>query len=104
MNLIRVAIISTIIVTLLLTGAVYPSFPPVIVSHWNASGVADGSMATFWGFILIPLIMIGRVVLFAVLPRLDPLRKNYEKFQNYYEGFILVFVLYLLAIQALIIL
>lgn len=104
MNLIRIAIVSGIIVTLLLTGAVYPSLPPVIASHWNASGMADGSVATFWGLILIPLIMIGCVALFAVLPRIDPLRKNYEKFQNYYEGFILVFVLYLLAIQALIIL
>lgn len=104
MNLIRFAIISGIIVTLLLTGAVYPSLPPVIASHWNASGMADGSVATFWGLILIPLIMIGCVALFAVLPRIDPLRKNYEKFQDYYEGFILVFVLYLLAIQALLIL
>lgn len=104
MKLIRVAIISGIIATLLLTAAVYPSLPPIIASHWNASGVADGSMAKFWGLILIPLIMIGTVALFAVLPRIDPLRKNYEKFQNYYEGFILVFVLYMLAIQALIIL
>jgi uncharacterized membrane protein len=104
MKLIRVAIISAIIVTLILTGAVYPSLPPVIASHWNASGMADGSMAKFWGLILIPLIMIGCVALFAVLPRIDPLGKNYEKFQNYYDGFILVFVLYLLAIQALLIL
>jgi uncharacterized membrane protein len=61
-------------------------------------------MTKFSGLILIPLIMIACVVLFALLPRIDPLRKNYEKFRNYYEGFILVFVLYLLAIQILMIL
>jgi uncharacterized membrane protein len=104
MKLVRFAIIAGIIVTVLLTIAVYPSLPPIFASHWNASGMADGSMTKFSGLILIPLIMIGCVALFAVLPRIDPLKKNYEKFRNYYEGFILVFVLYLLAIQVLMIL
>jgi len=104
MKLIRLAILIGIAITVLLTIAVYPSLPPVFTSHWNASGMADGSMAKFSGLILIPLIMIACVVLFALLPRIDPLQKNYEKFRNYYEGFILVFVLYLLAIQILMIL
>jgi uncharacterized membrane protein len=104
MKLIRFAIIAGIIVTVLLTLAVYPLLPPVFASHWNASGMADGTMTKFSGLILIPFIMIACVVLFALLPRIDPLRKNYEKFRNYYEGFILVFVLYLLAIQILMIL
>ena len=104
MKIIRFAIIAGIIVTVLLTIAVYPWLPPVFASHWNASGTADGTMTKFSGLILIPLLMIACVVLFAMLPRIDPLRKNYEKFRNYYEGFILVFVLYLLAIQILMIL
>jgi len=104
MKIIRFAIIAGIIVTVLLTIAVYPWLPPVFASHWNASGTADGTMTKFSGLILIPLLMIACVVLFALLPRIDPLRKNYEKFRNYYEGFILVFVLYLLAIQILMIL
>ncbi len=33
-------------------------------------------------------------------PGIDPLKKNYDKFRRYYEGFILVFVVYLLVIQA----
>jgi len=104
MKLIRLAILIGIVVTVLLTIAVYPLLPPVFSSHWNASGMADGSMTKFSGLILIPIIMIACVALFIVLPRIDPLRKNYEKFLNYYEGFILVFVLYLLAIQILMIL
>ena len=104
MKLTRFAIIAGIVVTVFLTIAVYPWLPPAFVSHWNASGMADGTMTKFSGLILIPLLMIACVVLFALLPRIDPLRKNYEKFRNYYEGFILVFVLYLLAIQILMIL
>jgi uncharacterized membrane protein len=104
MNLIRYAILGSIIATLLLTIAAYPSLPPTVASHWNASGMADGSMAKLPGLAIVPFIMVACTALFFVLPRIDPLRKNYEKFRNYYEGFVLVFVLYLLAIQLLIIL
>jgi len=104
MKLIRLAIIAGLILTCLITIAVYPTLPDRVVSHWNAAGQADGYMSKFWGLGLIPLIMTACVALFAVIPRIDPLKKNYEKFRNYYEGFILLFVFFLLAIQVQIIL
>jgi len=103
-KLIRLAIIAVLIVTFSLTIAMYPTAPDRIVSHWNAAGEADGSLSKFWGLFLIPFIMTGFVALLAVLPRIDPHKKNYEKFQDYYDGFILLFVLFLLAIQIQIIL
>ena len=93
MNLIRVAIIAGLIFTFIITIAIYPTAPDRVVSHWNTAGQADGYMSTFWGLFLIPLIMVGFVALFAILPRIDPYKKNYEKFRDYYEGFILLFVL-----------
>jgi uncharacterized membrane protein len=104
MKLIRLAIIAGLILTFVITIFFYPTLPDPIVSHWNAAGQADGYMSKFWGVSLIPIIMIACVALFAVIPLIDPLKKNYEKFRNYYEGFILLFVLYLLAIQVQIIL
>jgi uncharacterized membrane protein len=104
MKLIRFAIIAGLLITLILTVAIYPTAPDHIVSHWNAAGHADGYMPKFWGLGLIPFIMIALVGLFTVLPRIDPYKENYEKFQDYYEGFILLFVLFMLAIQAQIIL
>lgn len=104
MNLIRSAIIISILATLVITAAVYPMLPPVIATHWNAAGEADGSMDTAFGLAIVPLIMLACAALFAVMPRIDPLKKNYGKFQEYYDGFILVFVLFMLAVQALIIL
>jgi uncharacterized membrane protein len=104
MKPIRLAIIAALVITFTLTIAIYPTVPDHVVSHWNAAGQADGYMSKFWGLLLIPLIMTGFVALLAVLPRIDPHKKNYEKFRDYYDGFILLFVLFFLAIQVQIIL
>jgi len=98
------AIIAVIVFTFALTIAVYPTAPDRIASHWNAAGEVNGYMSKFWGLFLVPFIMTGFVALLAFLPRIDPHKKNYEKFWNYYEGFILLFALFLLAIQAQIVL
>jgi uncharacterized membrane protein len=103
-KLIRLAIIAGLIITFAITIVVYPTAPDRIASHWNAAGEVDGYLSKFWGLFLIPFIMTGFVALLAVLPRIDPYKESYDKFRNYYEGFILLFVLFMLAIQIQIIL
>jgi uncharacterized membrane protein len=100
----RYAIIAGLLFTFGITIAVYPAVPDMVASHWNAAGQVDGHMVKFWGLFIIPLIMAGCAGLFALLPRIDPLKKNYEKFSAYYDGFVFVFVLFLLVIQAQLIL
>lgn len=102
--MLRGAIVLILIATAVTTVACYPHMPDTVVSHWNAAGDADGSMPKFWGLALIPLLMIGFSALFAFLPRIDPLRSNYQKFQGYYEGFILIMALFFFAIQMQVIL
>ena len=43
--------------------------------------------------------MVAITALLFLLPRIDPLRANYQKFRRYYDGFILVFAAYLFIIQ-----
>jgi uncharacterized membrane protein len=104
MKLIRAAIALVLILTAVMTLVAYPVMPDVVASHWNAAGELNGTMPKFWGLALIPLLMYGFCALFVVLPRIDPLRNNYQKFQDYYEGFILVFAAFFFFIQLQIIL
>lgn len=104
MKLIRLAIIAGLLITFIITLASYPTVPDRVVSHWNAAGEADGFMPKFWGLGLIPIIITACVGLFAIIPRIDPYKKNYEKFRNWFEGFIFLFILFMLAIQVQIIL
>lgn len=104
MHPIRYGVIAIILLTIAITIGVYPGLPDMIPSHWNASGDVDGHLPAFWGVLLIPALMIGFSALLYVLPKFDPLKENYRKFQHYYEGFILVFAGFLAVIQAQILL
>ncbi len=78
----------------------YPSAPEWIPSHWNANGDVDGYLPRFWGLFLIPFILTVLALFFLAIPRIDPLRENILQFLPYYEGFIVVFLLFLLSVQA----
>lgn len=104
MKLVRVGIVLVLIITAAMTVMVFPAMPDTVASHWNAAGNVDGTLPKLWGLALIPLLMVGFSALFFVLPWFDPLRENYRNFQDYYDGFILVFAVFLFAIQLQIIL
>jgi len=81
----------------------YPQFPERVASHWNAKGEVNGYLPKFWGIFLLPLTSMGLFLLFLAIPRVDPLRKNIEKFRKHYDRFILIMMVFFLYIQILII-
>ncbi|MDP6670489.1 MAG: SdpI family protein [archaeon] len=83
---------------------VYPLMPERIASHWNAAGNANGFMDKDIGLFLIPLVSLALLSFFAIIPKIDPLKKNIVKFKKQYTQFILLILLFLLYIQFLIIL
>ncbi len=80
----------------------YPQLPDKIASHWNASGEVDGYMNKFWGVFILPVIMLVLFVMYWVIPKIDPLKRNIELFRKYYNGFwifLFVFLLYVFGLQ-----
>ncbi|MCK5176311.1 MAG: SdpI family protein, partial [Candidatus Aenigmarchaeota archaeon] len=96
----------TIILTILLLSFaigiyIYPQMPDKMASHWNAQGQVDGYMSKFWGVFLMPTISVGLLLLFLLIPKIDPLKANIEKFRKYYDDFIVMMIAFLFYVYLL---
>ncbi len=79
----------------------YPQMSDRVASHWNIRGEVDGYMSKFWGLFLMPIISIGMLIMFIFIPKIDPLKKNIEKFRKYFDRFILLIIIFLFYIYLL---
>lgn len=94
---------SVIVLVAIVAGIVaYQHIPgEVIASHWDAAGNVNGHMSKFWGVFLMPLVMVGVLLLFWLIPRIDPLRENIASFRPYYEVFVVLLMGFFLYVHAL---
>jgi uncharacterized membrane protein len=63
----------------------YPQFPEMFASHWNAAGQADGWMSKSFGAFFVPGLMLFFIGLYALIPRIDPLKHNLGAFRKEYD-------------------
>ena len=71
--------------------------PDPMASHWNANDQVDGYMSKAWSLSMIPLIALAMLALFMIIPSIDPLKANIEKFRetfNLFATMIITFVFY----------
>jgi len=99
----EVIIVAIILLSFFVGIYYYPQMPDKIASHWNVQGNVDGYMSKFWGLFLMPIISLGMLLLFILIPRIDPLKSNIAQFRKHYDGFVVLitvflFYLYLLTI------
>ena len=94
-------VISSGLVLLSLIASIYfySRMPEKIASHWNVRGEVNGYVSKLWGLFLMPFILAGLAGLFAAVPRIDPLKANIEKFRKHYDGFIILFFIFMLSIH-----
>lgn len=97
---VRAAVYGIAALILVCTAAVYGRLPEKIPTHWGIDGVTTyGGRANIW-----VLAGMGPVfaVMFDLLPKVDPKKKNYEKFGRYYDGFCVLMELFAAAVWALV--
>ena len=82
----------------------YPQLPDRMVSHWNGNFEPDGTMGKAMGLTIFPAIIIFLGALFLIFPKIDPLKSNIEGFRGDYEYFVVLILIFLLFLQALVIL
>ena len=101
---IYVLMVAVIIGAFALSLFTYPSLPEQMITHWNSQGQPDGSMGKLAGAFLIPVLMAVLLSLLVLLPKIDPLKKNYSPFKVEYEWFIVALLVFMMAIHGYVIL
>lgn len=96
---------TTVILAVILVAAgllagllLWNQLPDQVASHWNANDQVDGYMPKFWGVFLMPLITVVMLLLFLVIPSIDPLKANIAAFRpvfNLFIVYIIAFMVYL---------
>lgn len=96
-----------IVVLLMIVVATFAGFafwnqlPDQMASHWGPNDQVDGYMSKFWGVFLMPLITLGMMALFLVIPSIDPLKANIAQFRDVFNLFITLIVAFMLYVYAL---
>jgi uncharacterized membrane protein len=96
-------IISIILIAIAISaGAVFWNrLPDQMASHWDINDQVNGTMPKVWGMFLIPLITLGMLVLFLIVPSIDPLKANIAKFRESFNLFIVLIIAFMLYIHGL---
>lgn len=81
----------------------FPSLPNPAPTHWNIRGEADGWGSPWVSVALMPLISLAVLGLLIVLPRMGPLRENFERFRDAYATICVVTTLALAALHVIIV-
>ena len=98
---------TTIVVLLMIIAAtiaglvLWNRLPDPMASHWGANDEVNGYMSRFWGVFLMPLITLGMMLLFLVIPSIDPLKANIAQFRDVFNLFITLIVAFMLYVYAL---
>ncbi|MFA6184808.1 MAG: SdpI family protein [Candidatus Shapirobacteria bacterium] len=81
----------------------YPVFPDQVATHWGIDNQVNGYSSKALGLFFMPVLSVFLFFLFISLPKIDPYKKNFDQFKNYFQNFInivfaFLFYVYLLTI------
>ncbi|MCI8534987.1 MAG: DUF1648 domain-containing protein [Hungatella sp.] len=89
------------ILPIILVVAVYTRLPQQIPTNWGFDGkVSYGEKGNLW---ILAGISPFLAIMYQVLPKIDPKRKNYRKFQEVYESFQLFMQVFLFVMVGIVI-
>jgi uncharacterized membrane protein len=75
-----------------------------VAIHWDANGHANGYADAFWAFLLVPLITVGISTVLALVPSIEPRRRNLNRSATAYSATWISGVLLMAACQAVVVL
>jgi uncharacterized membrane protein len=100
----RITLIITLVLVVIAIAfsiAVYNRLPDPMASHWGINDQVNGYISRFWGAFLMPIIALGMLGLFLLIPNIDPLKANIAKFREAFNTFIALIMVFLLYVHFL---
>ncbi|MGA9188397.1 MAG: SdpI family protein [Methanosarcina sp.] len=95
----KVTITGLIFLSFIISIYFFPLVPEQMATHWDSQGEVNGYMSKLWGLFFMPLVITGLAIMFLVIPRIDPKKENIAKFRKYYDRFIILLILFLIAVH-----
>ena len=90
-----------IVISFLTAFYFYPQMPFKMASHWGINGEANGYMTKFWGLFFMPILSVIMFLLFLLIPKIDPMKENIQKFKKQFDIFILIIISFIFYIYLL---
>ncbi|VVC04420.1 SdpI/YhfL protein family protein [Candidatus Bilamarchaeum dharawalense] len=77
----------------------YSQTPDDVASHWGIDGEVNGYMPKLQGLFFIPVLLIVLTLVLQIIPRIDPLKLNIDKFRKHYDNLIVLLLIFMVAIH-----
>lgn len=90
-----------IVVAIIAGASLWNQLPDQMASHWDINDQVNGTMPKFWGVFMMPLITLGMMILFLIVPNIDPLKANIVQFRETFNVFIVLIIAFMLYIHGL---
>ena len=78
---------------------VYGAMPILIASHWGTNGQVNGYLNKNIALFISPVILLITSIMFVAIPKIDPLKANFDLFKEYYYGLVVIISLFLFAMH-----
>jgi uncharacterized membrane protein len=96
--------LALIVLAVVFSLAVYSRLPERVASHWGINDEVNGTMSRFWGAFLMPAMSLGMLILFLIIPSIDPMKANIAAFRPIFNAFIVALLVFLSYLHVLTIL
>ena len=95
-------VVTILIIASALAGLLlWNQLPESMASHWGVDDLVNGYTPRLWGVLLMPLLSAGMLVLFLVIPAIDPLKANIQKFRENFNAFLVMITIFLVYVHGL---
>ena len=100
----KTTVITSFLLILIASAAgllLWNQLPEQMASHWGVNDQVNGYMSRFWGVFLLPIMTTGMLILFLVVPSIDPLKANVAQFRDTFNTFITLIIAFMIYIHSL---